>query len=582
MIMMIHCGQVVNEALTDTQPNRVLCVGPDHVAGAVRGLSMLQSALQRCVLYLALLRGALTHHEQTRGLLTRAAQAAQTPAAEVLLQYTQLALESLGRLLQGNRDDAVMVVHMALDQLGAAAGGAGAAAAAAANGNYGVWATVEARGAWERDFTARCCPAGLQRPEALGAWLAEQRGTIAADSAQSQEVLGHVHELVELGQVADFFLTDRGLWRFRAHVSVQHFFEQLRKHQAAVAATPDEASRLFLLEELHKRCDMMQALADLPRLLETHQRLAALLQSPRGHDAAQWTLRELVHSDLLLGDADRELLEAAPRLFNRVLDLMRADCEAFLPAKARLTPRQLEHRFALESQVADFLPDLLHPTGKVSFALALCLCVYNNSVLDRVKTVLGPGYVHAGLLPVRHLQGPNTVAVSPRDLHKILWQHVEQPLDYGRGTDTVYDFAEIQRVLLDNFVRQARFIDIDNLLASCSSRLIAFEVCNAGLLRAVQERFAQKDLEPEVLARIALALHGSHQLSAAADLLETALSFLAMAGSEPGMLLKDFLARMLQVGNDQHCLATVPEANSITLQHIVSLWSKQNKKKKEE
>ena len=137
------------------------------------------------------------------------------------------------------------------------------------------------------------------------------------------------------------------------------------------------------------------------------------------------------------------------------------------------------------------MPDLKHPVGKIAFALPLCLAEFNNTQINTVRGVRGDAFVHSAWLLPRHVAAQHTVAVTPRDLHKILWQHTAMQLNFGAGHTMAFDFEGMQRVLLDDFVRQARRIDVRELVNSRNPRLMSFELCNAGLLQAVAAKYPQ-------------------------------------------------------------------------------------------
>lgn len=528
--------------------------------------------------------------------------------ADHFLKHFRGDLEGLGKALHGNADDAVLMMHLLIDDLFKpdAGGGGGGGAARAAPPGAPLFASCVARKDWE----ILLLQSGLKDLVDNH----EDRIKAAQDVAEKDENCSNLMRLVqELLPPDDGEQYLHSLWRFRTTVTTKHFWDKVRD-----ARNKDQES-YKPLGVIAKFSPLLVAVQCLPRVFRLQQRLVAQLDRRpwasreycEGQTIKEHILRlspELAGGGAAVADDGTEL----PELTKVEAEEWLADVEAvrvaynivhgkmfeYVLAKYRVAVATIPETLDGETPLAYFLPSSSAGKGVLSMSLLNALVHINNDFLYRYKRSTSNAAVgtdvgdvddaaaaatDVGRIAISSVHASNIAGLDQQgDLLPVVLKHSTIPLESRHGSKIKYDFDEIEWQLSEQLVRPARMIDLETV-KTANTFTYSTDLCNNHTFTQVRTCIPQAAPAPgEVdLAGLVEALAGQNQLAEAVETLESTISFLAATESKSDgrKRLGAYLTEILQYSDDNvfvnpnnPLVATFVER--IELRHVLAVWQR--------
>jgi len=162
-----------------------------------------------------------------------------------------------------------------------------------------------------------------------------------------------------------------------------------------------------------------------------------------------------------------------------------------------------------------------------------------------------------------------------KELTSFLHLQVLQSLQYGRGTEIIFNFERIEQHLIDSVLIGKPLIDLEIRKFN-----FANETRITGALQNLRQKIPQLELLTEVKAMIMKDLGGVTHVRRCLSILEICMGFLAATGAShvrqlPGELrLDEYVRDTLLMGDcDEICHPNSLIAKHVQLQHVISLWN---------
>ncbi|XP_065826351.1 E3 ubiquitin-protein ligase RNF213-like isoform X2 [Oscarella lobularis] len=417
----------------------------------------------------------------------------------------------------------------------------------------GTLSSKEERQGWEADFASRCIEPALQETgRSFRGWL---------DSVVNDERVGNnplMRWLYEI-EAPPGAESPASLWRYRAQVTVEHLTATLdRQFEGKPGDTKPRILREFLREERNLRfLQFLPQILQLQRMLleKFHRRLAV-------HEGATFSV-----TDFLRRLQDRERQEYAPLIgvFQRVW----AHLGHEILTHGRLKPKNEDEKLVqvtANTPIAFLLPTT---TGKGRCAMSLVdyliNCVHNEFV-PRFRNLVGlKGEIPT--IPMNEITRAQLISYDfERDFFPLVLAHCNYSLEVGKGSDVTYDFAALERQLIDRFLTGK-----PRVLFKPHEFIFSQHAHTEALFSKIEQKIPQEKLSIAVSRQIINEVRDLTQVYGVLSVLDVLIGFLGSTGGDGECLVHDYLHKTLKMPEERG-IVSAKARQYCRLKHTLSLW----------
>ncbi|XP_022800358.1 E3 ubiquitin-protein ligase rnf213-alpha-like [Stylophora pistillata] len=518
-----------------------------------RDMPPIVCGLLRIIMHSAMVMGASKYPQVTAQLIIPSCPSQSVESVgQFLWQHLQRDLDALSRALGCSVDDAALTVHLALQRMISLNGGK------TGNVHDMHLQTRESRRSWEKAFCSQILvPVFTHHDESLK----NASRLLMGDERFGKDPL--VRQLYEFDeQVEDLSLgirpMSRALWKYRQHITVE---ELSSSFQREVLSGGEEEFKLLdaFLKQEHK----LRFVHFLPDVVRLHR-----LLMDRFHlridrtNAENYTVREFL-KELPKGSVKDEYTN----LFQSFKNAWNA-CKSFLGDQGRLRVPQDLCNTTMDNDcpIAMVLPST-SGMGICSTSLTFFLVNVNNESLGAYRSATNQDSflerVSVSEVTLSHL-----VAYDPqRDLLPLILAHCNYSLEVGQETLVHYDWAALERQLIDRLFRGRPFVEFKEERFAFSQ-----DTRDDAVFASLSEKIPQESITRVIESQIIVDLRSS--LSDVCDVmssLDIAIGFLASSGGQPQRPLKWYLHEVLKLRKERGLKSPTAEQHC-SLSHTLALW----------
>ncbi|KAL3881507.1 hypothetical protein ACJMK2_027939 [Sinanodonta woodiana] len=406
-----------------------------------------------------------------------------------------------------------------------------------------------ARHDWEKKFSEKFVVPTLQRMENL---LIECNTQLVKDKRLgSDPLLCLLYEINQPQEKTHFEMLQENpaMWRFRSQITMDHLRHEFDVRIMGTKKTQMQhpVLQLFLKEDHHLR-----AIRYLPSILKLQRILFQKYQ--RKLDRAE---ASTITVEMLRKESDGDELPKLLDEYAEVWDLVRENL-VFVPKEYRRC------RIGVSTPVSQLLPTA-SDAGQCAYSVLEFLFRKQNDFLDNYYQKAKRRVAEIPHVKVRDITPAHLISYHPeQDILPLVLANCNYSFAVGNGTTIEYNFANLERQIVDRFLFGKCFIDIEIELM-----VYRAEYTNATVFRKLQEKIPQESLSIGVKHKISEEFRSLPDLCQALDNLDIAISFLKSIGGNPGNNIDKFMVETLKMEQSLYS----PKAKQICqYQHAKSLW----------
>ncbi|XP_022796391.1 E3 ubiquitin-protein ligase rnf213-alpha-like isoform X1 [Stylophora pistillata] len=522
---------------------------PTH-AEPQRDMPPIVCSLLRIIMHSAMIMGASKNSQAIAPLITPPCP----PQSEgnFLWQHLQRDLDVLGRALGRSVDDAALTVHLVLARMISRNGGQ------TANAHDMRLRTRESRRSWEKDFCSEILVPVITN---LDEKLQSASKLLMGDERFGKDPL--VRQLYEFDEHVEDLSQgvrpmSRSLWKYRQHITVEDLSSSFQREVFYGGKDEFKVLNAFLKQEHKLRfVQFLPEVVRLQRLLmdRFHRRIDRI-------DAERYTIREFL-KDLPKGSVKEEytnLFQSFKTAWN--------SCKLFLGDQGRLRVPQDLCNTTMDNDcpIAMVLPSTTG-MGVCSTSLTFFLVNANNESLGAYRGATnqdGPlERVSVSEVTLSHL-----IAYDPeRDLLPLILAHCNYSLEVGQETLVHYDWAALERQLIDRLLRGRPFVEFKEERFAFS-RDTRDDAVFTSLTRKIPQESISRVIESQIIVELRSSLSDVCDVMSSLDI---AIGFLASSGGQPERPLKSYLHDVLKLPKDRGLKSPTAEQHC-SLSHTLALW----------
>lgn len=515
-----------------------------------RNLNPIICSLLRIIMHSAMVMGACRNPQAASQLITPPCDPEHV--AEFLWKHMQRDLNVLGRALGRSVDDAALTVHLVLHQMISLNGGQ------TANTHNMKLQTRESRRNWETDFSSVIIAPVLKQ---LDQRLQKCSKLVMEDEQFGSDPL--VRTLYEFDEhKEDLNLgvkpMSRSLWKYRRQITVEHLANSFQQEALSAGVNQNKVLGAFLKQEHKLRS--IQFLPDIVRLQRLlmdrfHRRIDR-------SDAEKFAIREFLKS-LPRGAAKEEyvnLIQSFKMAWN--------SCHLLLGDQGRLRVPEDLCNITMDNDcpIAMLLPSTTG-MGVCSTALTFFLVNTHDEFLGTFRSLTNQESA-LERVPVTEVTISHLIAYDPeKDLLPLILAHCNYSLEVGKETSVQYDWAALERQLIDRFLRGRPFVDFREERFAFSR-----DTRDDTVFSSLAEKIPQEPISRVIEGQIIIDLRSS--LSDVCDVLSSldiAIGFLASSGGQEERQLKSYLHETLKLPKERGLKSPTAEQHC-HLSHTLALW----------
>ncbi|XP_052086034.1 E3 ubiquitin-protein ligase RNF213-like [Mytilus californianus] len=479
---------------------------------------------------------------------------------DFLLEHIDFDIECLHRILGKSRDDVFLLIHHLL-------------ATIMEKHNMSVIGEAipveqceltkkDGRIKWEQEFANRYSTPVLK---ALTGTLKKCNNEILKDKRLGSDPLLQLLYEVDI-QVEMLDVTNlqniSAVWGYRACVSVEHLTQMLNSSQQQCPVLS-----VFLEEE-----SILRALRHIPSIL----RLQKLLMNKynRKLDKTEGTTLQIdtIKKDI---EKDRRSEEFGTLLddYAEAWECVRQSLESytcsvngsFVSVNKEHLRRQIDSR----TPVSFLLPTLRDDGGLCAYMLLRFLLERQNSFLGKYCQKSNKLFDSMPRVHVKDISSAHLISYHPdKDLLPMVFANCNYSFEVGQGTKVEYDFANLERQLLDRFLFSKSVITGIEEIEMFRYRT---ESTNALVFDELSQRIKQERINTTIQNQIQSELQAKEFSDLCDSLvkLDIAISFLKSVGSNPDSLLFDFMSKTLKI---QHPFLSSKAQQFTKCKNTLSWW----------
>ncbi|XP_022803330.1 E3 ubiquitin-protein ligase rnf213-alpha-like isoform X2 [Stylophora pistillata] len=519
-----------------------------------RDMPPIVCSLLRIIMHSAMVMGASRNPQAISELFAPPCPSRSVESVgQFLWQHLQRDLDVLGRALGCSVDDAALTVHLALQRMILLNGGR----AAKAHHDMRLQ-TRRSRRSWEKDFCSKILVPVITR---LDERLQNALKLLMEDEKFGRDPL--VRQLYEFDEQEEDLSEgvrpmSRALWKYRQHITIEGLSSSFQREVLSGGEQEYKVLEAFLKQEHKLR--FVQFLPDVIRL----QRL--LLD--RFHRRIDKTEAEKYTISAFLNHlCEESLKEEYTSLFHSFKYAWNS-CKSFLGDQGRLSVPQDLCNTPMDNDcaIAMVLP-CATGLGVCSTSLTYFLVNANNESLGAYRSAANQDSP-LERIAVSEATLSHLIAYDPeRDLLPLILTHCNYSLEVGQETLVHYDWAALERQLIDRLFRGRPFIEFkeERFVFSRDTR---DEAVFSSLAGKIPQESISRVIESQIIVDLRSSLPDVCSVMSSLDI---AIGFLASSGGQSKKPLKLYLHEVLKLPKDRGLKSPTAEQHC-NLSHTVALW----------
>ncbi|XP_052244237.1 E3 ubiquitin-protein ligase RNF213-like [Dreissena polymorpha] len=352
------------------------------------------------------------------------------------------------------------------------------------------------------------------------------------------------------------------MWRFRTPITIEHMARELE------SKCQDGNNSYFILQNfLHEDC-LLQALRYIPNILRLQRALLQKYQKKLDKtEANAIKVKDLKKERVAGHDTDRWIHDfaCAWEITRKSLEQYGCPTQFGLMFVPKVFCNQTIHD---ETPLALFLPST-SGAGLCSYAMLDCLFRKQNDFLHNFALKSGKQDIDQSIVKPMSVTSAHLISYDhEQDLMPLVLANCQYSVEMGVGTKIEYDFAGIERQLIDRFICSKSRIELTCFL-EIDQMVYRSEVTTHSVLKELSEKIPQVHLLGSVRTQICEELRRQPDVCRSLDNLDIAISFLKTSGGNPTERLDTFMTNKLKLEN---AMLSQKARQSCELQHTRSLW----------
>ncbi|XP_052062678.1 E3 ubiquitin-protein ligase rnf213-alpha-like isoform X2 [Mytilus californianus] len=528
----------------------------DPVTGTERRLNRTSLAVLRLLTHISMYLGANINLQAVCQSIKPNIE--ETEVCCYILEHIDLDLTSLQNILGKNRDDVMVLMHYLLVQIMVSH----TAAVVAENHPPDICGLVskESRSEWEENFAGKFIIPVLQNMENI---LRDCNQKILNDERLGADPLLQILYETDIPPERQDMLTLHDIpavWRYRELISVNHLRQNLDTVKIDLPVL-----QLFLKEEHHLR-----AIRFIPSIMRLQRML--IQKYGRKLDRAEATILTIDTVKQQMKQ-DRKLKEFVGLLkeFTEAWNCVKESLETYsCPADGNLLmidKAYCRSKFTDDTPVSYLIPTY-QDAGLCSYVLLFFLLEKQDLFLQSYCSQRKLKEESLPTVHVKDISSAHLISYHPdKDLLPMVLANCNYSFKVGQGTEIEYNYANLERQLMDRFLFSKSFIkgygEIETIIYRSEST-------NAIVFKTLCDKIPQERLHHAVQSQICgeLRTKSFPELCESLDKLDIAISFLKSVGSDPNSSLADFMSN-IKIDNP----FPSPKAKQTSkCKHTMSLW----------
>ncbi|KAK3715936.1 hypothetical protein QZH41_016501 [Actinostola sp. cb2023] len=501
----------------------------------------------RLIMHSAMLVGSCRHPEETVTQFTPPVE--QGRLSEFIWAHMTRDLRCLATSLNRSEDEALLTVHSVLGRITEVC-----AESISFHPHNGVLSSSSDRRQWEIEFNSSFIEPVLstldERIQTCFVIMSEDK-RVGTDPLMRQIYeIDSTEHLDQLGPMNPCF------WRYRARITLEHAKQMFSEKMKA-----DKKHRCKVLLQFFREEHKLRAVRFIPdihklqRILMDHcnRRLDKKKALEMTVKAFQMTLNGI--------EAQREFKS----LFASFKSAWRVVCDSL----------DKQGRFKLSSETCsmtmgdDTTLTLLLPitNGQESCSMAVLFYLINahNDFLQSYLNIANSNSSNASKIPIAEVTRSQMVSYdADRDLLPLIRAHCQYSLAIGQGTLVEYDWAAIQRHVIDRLIRGKSLVIFKVRIAYVIGKLLVlnkkfyfqetqfmFLRHNEDIFFSVRAKIKQENISASSVKMINSELRRLNDVCEVKDSLELAIGFLGSSGGKPDQLISEYLHDILCIPQER-------------------------------
>ncbi|XP_052243455.1 E3 ubiquitin-protein ligase RNF213-like [Dreissena polymorpha] len=474
--------------------------------------------------------------------------------SQFLLDHINANIVGLQKALDRSPDDIILLMHVVVHHMMHQAG-------KALPQRMTLLSSKADRKAWENEFCSTVLRNVLGSADLL---LTNLNNGIATDQrlgADPLMCLIYETDNTQGSEDTENLLNVPRMWRFRIPITIEHMRQVLDSKIQDLNPKPRVLQR-FLLED-----DILQALQYLPNIMLLQRALLQKLQKKldRAEANAQLKVRDIKKNNLAGHDTERWIDD-----FSKAWEMTRLRLSPGCATKfgrVNVPEEFCRERITDNTPLAVLLPATNGP-GLCSYAMLDLLFRKQNEVIDFYGSETERLHSLSSIAPMAVTSAHLISYDHEHDLMPLVLANCHYSFEMGVGTKIEYDFAGMERQLIDRLLYSKSKIEIHQYL-KVDLMVYRTEVTNVSVFNKLRGNIPQEHLNPAVKKQIFEELRSLPDVCESLDNLDIAISFLKTTGGDPAMPLHRFIEETLQMDKS---LLSQKARQICELRHARSLW----------
>ncbi|XP_053396010.1 E3 ubiquitin-protein ligase rnf213-alpha-like [Mercenaria mercenaria] len=484
------CGAAIGGEGYQLRPGNILDQGRDntltgHILGRVqvrgqgpkpeRTLTPAYTATIRLLLHMSMFIGVGSNLQGVHALIKPDID--NNGVEEFLWAHIQQDVDDIHRTLGRSVDDVLLLMHTAVDYIMRAHNEGDHV-----GGEARQLSSKRGRNQWEAGFSAKFLQASLKNIDNVlktNNQLLVQDQRLGADPLLC--LLYETDTNVERENPAALEEIPR-VWRYRTPISLQHLRQEA---EAKISQKQHKVLQLFLKEDHHLR-----ALRYIPSILRLHRALFQKYQRKLDKAEASQILIAHLKREEIAGGETMQLLQD----FADAWELVRESLTLYL-CPTELGGMIVSKEYCNKS-ITDKTPiSMLLPTtkeaGLCSYALLDFLMRKQNDFLDKYLKEAHRKSGSISSVNPKEVTSAHLISYDPQhDILPLVLANCQYSFEMGKGTKIEYDFAALERQLMDRFLFSKSRIDVGRVLM-IDQMVYRTEFTNAEVFRKLTDKIPQ-------------------------------------------------------------------------------------------
>ncbi|XP_065844224.1 E3 ubiquitin-protein ligase rnf213-alpha-like isoform X2 [Oscarella lobularis] len=420
----------------------------------------------------------------------------------------------------------------------------------------GTLKSAEERQDWEKNFACHFIDPALQeliRMRNVSDWME----SVTNDRKDGTNPL--IRWLYELDSPPGT-TSSSSLWRYRVQVSVEHLAESLELH----CKSSSDRRELRILRKFLRKEHNLNTLQFLPQVLQ----LQRMLQEKFHHrlslrKALKTSISDFLHR--IHSESERKVFSSLIEDFQSVWEYLRSE----ILRHGRLKPDKNDDK--LEQVTEDTPLAFLLPTTSGKGVCAMSLvdylinCVHNEFVSEfrSLSGLEGTGPI----IPMREVARAYLISYDrERDLNPLIVANCTYSLEAGKGSEISYNYASLERQLIDRFLSGKRRLEFEPYTFVYSE-----DANSAEMFNKIQRKIPQEHLSSSVSRQIINELRDLTDVYSVLSVLDVLIGFISSTGPDKDCLVHEYLHKTLKMPEERGLVSATARRNCC-LKHTLSLW----------